>query len=142
MGEAPNQVLAYAAGKDVGVRASMRNGDVLFFRGRGILSWLIRHATHCDYSHAGLLFRYSKRVYCLEAVGKGVRLAPVSRLLDHYPDGIYYCGLGAEEPTRKTALGFGFQQLSQAASHQAGPALVLLGAGGRCLPRRWFSTHE
>jgi len=64
-------VLAYVAGKDEGVRASMRSGDVLLFRGRGLLSWLIRHATHSDYSHAGLLFRYCGRVYCLEAVGKG-----------------------------------------------------------------------
>ena len=112
MVEATKQVLFYVAGKDEGVRASMRSGDVLLFRGSGFLSWLIRHATHSDYSHAGLLFRYSGRVYCLEAVGKGVRMAPVSRLLDHYPDGVFYCGLGATEPARETALGFGFQQLS------------------------------
>jgi len=112
MAEPTNHVLSYTAGKDQGVRASMRNGDVLLFRGRGLLSWLIRHATHSDYSHAGLLYRYCKRVYCLEAVGQGVRLVPVSRLLDHYPDGVFYCGLEAEEPTRKTALGFGFQQLA------------------------------
>jgi len=112
MVEPSKRVLSYTAGKDQGVRASMRNGDVLLFRGRGLLSWLIRLATHSNYSHAGLLFRYCKRVYCLEAVGVGVRLAPVSRLLNHYPDGVFYCGLAAEEPTRKTALGFGFQQLA------------------------------
>lgn len=106
------QALPYAAGKNEGVRASMRNGDVLLFRGGGFLSRLIRLATHSRYSHAGLVFRYRERVYCLEAVGKGVRLAPVSRLLDHYPNGIFYCGLGASEPARETALGFGFQQLS------------------------------
>jgi uncharacterized protein YycO len=90
----------------------MRSGDVLLFRGSGLLSWLIRVATHTGYSHAGLVFRYRERVYCLEAMGKGVRLAPVSRLLDHYPDGVFYCGLAAAEPARETALGFGFQQLS------------------------------
>jgi len=111
MAEAGNQVLSYVAGKNVGVRAKMLTGDVLLFRGNGLLPWLIRLATHSDYSHAGLLFRYDGRVYCLEAVGKGVRLSPVSRLLDHYPKGIFYCGLGAEETARETALGFGFQQL-------------------------------
>jgi uncharacterized protein YycO len=90
----------------------MRSGDVLLFRGGGVLSRLIRLATHSRYSHAGLVFRYRERVYCLEAVGKGVRLAPVSRLLHHYPDGIFYCTLGAADPARETALGFGFQQLS------------------------------
>jgi len=38
-------------------------------------------------------------------------VAPVSRLLDHYPDGVFFCGLSAAEPARETALGFGFQQL-------------------------------
>jgi uncharacterized protein YycO len=112
MAEPTSQVLSYTAGEDQGVRASMRSGDVLLFRGRGPLSWLIRRATHSGYSHAGLLFRYCERVYCLEAVGQGVRLVPVSRLLDHYPDGVFYCSLAAEEETRTTALGFGFQQLA------------------------------
>jgi uncharacterized protein YycO len=104
--------LKYFAGETKGIRASMRSGDVLLFRGRGLLSWLIRKFTHSDYSHAGVLYRYHERVYCLEAVGKGVRLAPVSRLLDHYPDGIFYCGLKATDPTREAAIDFGFQQLS------------------------------
>ena len=111
LAESNQQPLPYAAGVNQGVRASMSSGDVLLFRGGGVLSWLIRRATHSDYSHAGLVFRYRKRVYCLEAVGKGVRLIPVSRLLDHYPDGVFYCGLGAAEAARETALGFGFQQL-------------------------------
>lgn len=90
----------------------MCTGDVLLFRGRGLLSWIIRMFTHSGYSHAGVLFRYCGRVYCLEAVGTGVRLAPVSRLVDHYPDGIFYCGLAANEKERESALDFGFQQLS------------------------------
>jgi uncharacterized protein YycO len=57
------------------------------------------------------MFRYKERVYCLEAVRLGVRLSPVSMLLEHYPDGIYYFGLDAGEPVRETALGFGLQQL-------------------------------
>jgi len=112
MVEASSQVLSYVPGKEEGVRASMRSGDVLLFRGCGVLSRLIRRATHCDYSHAGLLFRYRGRVYCLEAVGKGVRLTPVSRLLDHYPEGVFYCAVEAPDPVRESALEFGFQQLS------------------------------
>jgi hypothetical protein len=104
--------LPYTAGRDHGIRSEMRNGDVLLFRGRGWLSWLIQKVTHSVYSHAGVLFRYCGRVYCLEAVGKGVRLAPVSRLVDHYPDGIFFCSLGATEPERESAIDFGFQQLS------------------------------
>ena len=111
MVEPAKQELRYVAGKNEGIRADMKSGDVLLFDGNGVLSWLIRHATHSDYSHAGLLFRYRERVYCLEAVGQGVRLSPVSRLLAHYPKGVFYCSLGAEKPTRETALGFGFEQL-------------------------------
>jgi uncharacterized protein YycO len=112
MGEASNQVVSYVAGKDEGIRASMRSGDVLLFRGCGLLSSLIRRATRSDYSHAGMLFRQGGRLYCLEAVGSGVRLAPVSRLLAHYPEGVYYCGVDAPEPAREIALEFGFEQLS------------------------------
>jgi hypothetical protein len=111
MAESPQEPLLYKAGKDEGVRAAMQSGDVLLFRGRGLLSSIIRVFTRSTYSHAGLVFRYHDHVYCLEAVGVGVRLSPVSLLLEHYPDGIYFFGLGAEEPVREAALGFGFRQL-------------------------------
>jgi hypothetical protein len=109
---APLNVLSYAAGKNEGVRASMCDGDVLLFRGRGLLSLLIRWATHSDYSHAGLVYRYNGHVYCLEAVGQGVRMAPLSRLVGHYPDGIDYYTLTVPEQPREDALGFSFQQLT------------------------------
>lgn len=111
LADSNQQKLPYVTGTNEGVRASMRSGDVLLFRGRGLLSSMIRMATHSDYSHAGLIFRYCDRVYCLEAVGRGVRLAPVSVLLKHYPDGIYYFALNAAEAARECALGFGFSQL-------------------------------
>jgi uncharacterized protein YycO len=111
MAKSSKQELVYLPGKNEGVRAAITPGDVLLFRGRGLLSWLIKKFTHSDYSHAGLLFRYRERVYCLEAVRWGVRLSPVSMLLEHYPDGIYYFDLDAAPSVRETALEFGFTRL-------------------------------
>src|SRR5690242_17673951 len=72
------------------VREEFTTGDVLGFRGRGPASALIRWATASRYSHVGLVYRFEGRVYCLEAVGSGVRLIIMSELTRRYPGGIDY----------------------------------------------------
>jgi uncharacterized protein YycO len=94
-------------------RSQFREGDVLCFRGRGFVSWCIRMLTRSDYSHAGMVFLYEGRVYCLEAVGDGVRLMLMSQLMRRYEGGIDYFEVDAGAPARKHALSFGFRQLGK-----------------------------
>jgi hypothetical protein len=111
MQQVAEHVQVYHAGQNEGIRERMRGGDVLLFRGRGLLSWIIRKATGSDFSHAGLVFRFRERVYCLEAVGGGVRLAPLSWLVGVYHGEIHYFTLEADPKERQAALGFAFEQL-------------------------------
>ena len=46
------------------------------------------------------VFLLEERVYCLEAVGVGVRLILVSRLVDHYQGGIDYFSVDADDAMR------------------------------------------
>jgi hypothetical protein len=96
------------------VRGRFVEGDLLGFRGRGPVSWTIRRLTRSRYSHVGLVHLFEQRVYCLEAVGSGVRLCLMSELVRRYPGGIdYFEILGASEAQRRGAVGFGFQQLGR-----------------------------
>jgi uncharacterized protein YycO len=95
-------------------RGDFRPGDVLLFRGRGLASMGIRLLTRSPYSHVGLVFLYLERVYCLEAVGVGVRLILMSELMRRYHGGIdYYEVVNAADPQRDGAIAFGFQQLGK-----------------------------
>ncbi len=101
-----------AAGGDA--RSRFREGDVLLFRGKGLFSHGIRWITDSRYSHAGLTHIYEGRVYCLEAVGSGVRLVLMSVLVDHYEGGIdYFQHVAATEAQRKKAIEFAFPQLGK-----------------------------
>jgi uncharacterized protein YycO len=95
-------------------RGQLRTGDVLLFRGRGPMSMLIRYLTHSPYSHVALVFRFEGRVYCLEAVGVGVRLCLMSEALERYHGGIDHFDVpGATEEQRHGALSYAFQQLGK-----------------------------
>ena len=94
-------------------RAAMREGDIVCFRGEGVTSWLIRWATRSKYSHIGLIHRFGARVYCLEAVGKGVRLVLMSHLMRRYEGGIDYFTVDAADEVRNTAIRWAFTQLGK-----------------------------
>jgi uncharacterized protein YycO len=95
-------------------RPAFATGDLLCFRGRGLVSWLIRKLTRSAWSHVGMVYLFEDRVYCLEAVGSGVRLVLVSVLVERYHGGIdYFDVLDVEEHQRRGALSFGFQQLGK-----------------------------
>jgi uncharacterized protein YycO len=96
------------------VRRDFHLGDVLLFRGRGLASQAIRIFTHSPYSHVGLVFLYQGRVYCVEAVGVGVRLILMSEVMRRYHGGIdYYEVPGAVSEQRNGAISFCFQQLGK-----------------------------
>ena len=95
-------------------RSAMKAGDVVLFRGSGPMSRTIRWLTRSPYSHAALVFLFEGRVYCLEAVGSGVRLALISQVLARYHGGVDHFDVpGATEEQRRGALGFAFQQLGK-----------------------------
>jgi len=96
------------------VRGRFAEGDLLGFRGRGPVSWAIRLLTYSPYSHAGLVHLFEARVYCLEAVGSGVRLCLMSELVKRYDGGIdYFEVVDATQAQRRGAVSFAFQQLGR-----------------------------
>lgn len=108
------QRTAAATRRYADVRSGMKAGDVVLFRGAGPMSRAIRWLTKSPYSHAALVFVFEERVYCLEAVGSGVRLALISEVLARYHGGIDHFDVpGATEEQRRAALGFAFQQLGK-----------------------------
>ena len=95
-------------------RDEFRLGDVLCFRGRDGISWFVRGITRSRYSHAGLVYPYEGRVYCMEAVASGVRLILMSELVRRYRGGIdYYELINANDAERHAAMSFCFRQLGK-----------------------------
>ncbi|MCK5738114.1 hypothetical protein KAH55_02990 [bacterium] len=93
------------------VRAEFSNGDLLLFKGHSLASWLIRKLTHSPYSHVGMIYKNFGRVFCIEAVSKGVRIALMSELVKHYDGAIDYYTVKADPIIKNKALTFAFQQL-------------------------------
>lgn len=71
-------------------RAKIRSGDLLAWSHRGWGSWydvqiqLVRTFTQSEYCHVGVAYVVKDRVCVFEAVGAGVRIFPLSRLLPFY----------------------------------------------------------
>jgi hypothetical protein len=76
-------------------RTSISSGDVILFRGRGPVAWLIRTLTRSLYDHSAIAWEIGGRVLVIEArMLGGVKADPLStRLADHaawVPTGIYF----------------------------------------------------
>jgi Permuted papain-like amidase enzyme, YaeF/YiiX, C92 family len=65
-------------------RSQFKDGDILMFKGSGIISSIIKWKTKSAYSHAGIVAWWNERLMVLEAVGSGVKARPISYLLEHY----------------------------------------------------------
>jgi len=61
------------------VRLQIRNGDVIMYTEKKILSRLISWLTRSPHSHAGVAVWWNERLMVMEAVMRGVRIAPLSR---------------------------------------------------------------
>lgn len=128
------------------VRPQFSTGDLLCFRGRGLVSALIRALTQSPYSHAGMVYLFEGRVYCLEAVGAGVRLILMSELVQRYHGGIdYFAVLEVTDAQRRGAVGFGFQQLGKLYNHRGLVRFLVYLVTGRKSRRRqqasWFCSE-
>ena len=135
-----------AAESYASVRPEFTDADLLCFRGHGVFGYLVRFFTNSRYSHVGLVYRFEGRVYCLEAVGSGVRLIIMSELLRRSERGIDYFRIrDVTLEQRAGALGFAFQQLGKLYD-RAGIVrflwFLLLGNKARArLNGRWFCSE-
>lgn len=114
IGKAVRELRAGATVATLGeMRRSFRDGDLLLFKGKGLISTIIRAVTRSPYSHAGLVYTFEKRVYCIESVGTGVRIILLSELVKRYHGGIDYFEVDVSARQRRRAVSFGFQQLGK-----------------------------
>ncbi|MDX2168267.1 MAG: YiiX/YebB-like N1pC/P60 family cysteine hydrolase [Deltaproteobacteria bacterium] len=138
---------ARAGGKSyTAVRHELVSGDILCFRGRGLVSGAIRWLTRSPYSHVGLVYVFKQRVFCLEATGIGVHLILMSELVKRYHGGIDYYALRDVPPeSRDAAIDFGFGQLGKLYDH-AGILrffwFLLVGARRRSRERSFWYCSE
>jgi hypothetical protein len=66
------------------VRAGIKDGDILLFRGKSWFSRLICWATGSPYSHAAILGWWNGRLMVLEAVSSGVMTSRMSLVVSKY----------------------------------------------------------
>lgn len=63
-------------------REKIRSGDLLAWRGKGLVSWLIRHVTGGSHTHVGVAWWLHDRLFILEArEGVGVQIRAASAAL-------------------------------------------------------------
>jgi hypothetical protein len=78
------------------VRPQIKNGDVLMFKGKCRSSFLIKWLTKSPYSHAGIAVWWNERLMIMEAVMKGVRVAPLSRCIHQHKGNVEWFRLQKE----------------------------------------------
>lgn len=66
------------------VRNNIRNGDVLLYKGKGILSYIIQKGTRSEYSHSGIAAWWNDRLMVMEVIRKGVVVTAISRNVSRY----------------------------------------------------------
>lgn len=66
------------------VRETIQTGDVMLFKGKGLLSWIIRKGSGSDYSHSALASWEGERLMIYQAVFKGLTHVPASEAVAKY----------------------------------------------------------
>ncbi len=98
-------------------REQFKNGDILMFKGEGLLSSIIKWKTKSEYSHAGIVAWWNDRLMVLEAIGKGVETRPISYALKHYHGSIDYFRskdeAGIKDADRSKMISFAQEQLGK-----------------------------
>jgi hypothetical protein len=78
-------------------RPALRDGDLLFFRGRHVLSRVVRTLTRGEFSHCGIVSHFGERKVLLHAdVGDGVTVSAISTVLETYKGELHWYGLRPE----------------------------------------------
>ena len=65
-------------------RDKIKDADVLMYKGKALISRIIRKVTKSEYSHAGIAVHWNNRLMVLEAVGRGVIVTPLSKNIESY----------------------------------------------------------
>ncbi|MEK6698449.1 MAG: YiiX/YebB-like N1pC/P60 family cysteine hydrolase [Nitrospirota bacterium] len=97
------------------IREQIRSGDVLLYKGRGFISWLVKQFTGAEYSHAGFAVWWNKRLMVMEAVGKGVVVTPLSRNIELYHGDVewYWCKKNIAPADRVRMVQFAQEELGK-----------------------------
>lgn len=103
------------------VRNGIKNGDVLLYKGRGIISYLIKKCTYSEYSHAGLAVWWNERLMVMEAVGKGVIVTPLSTNVENYHGDVdwFRCKQEVSDADRLKMIQFAQMELGKSYSRLA-----------------------
>ncbi len=112
------------------VRPTLKTGDLLAWTHDGIESWhdfevqLVRVGTRSEFTHVGVAFVFAQRVFVIEAVGTGVRIFPLSRLLPFYL-------VRKPKPLGEVAIEYAFQHIG--VEYESKLAMVLAFITGESL---------
>jgi len=71
-------------GKYAQARAQIKNGDVFMYKGKGLVSSIIRWVYRSPYSHVALAAWWNQQLMVMEAKGQGVIVNSTSRSIRHY----------------------------------------------------------
>jgi hypothetical protein len=105
-----SRMVKYAQARD-----QIKNGDVLMYKGRGLVSSVIRWVTHSPYSHAALVAWWNQRLMVMEAKGQGVIVNPTSRSIRHYRGDVewFSCKKEISEDDRLRMVKFAQEELGK-----------------------------
>lgn len=79
------------------VRDQIRTGDLIFFRGRGPFSRLIRKITYCVYSHVGIAAWWAGHLVVFQSrIPIGVEVLPARRVVTKYDGQVDWWTVKAE----------------------------------------------
>jgi len=96
-------------------REEIKNGDILLYKGTGIVSNIIKKITHSEYSHAGLAVWWNDRLMVMEAVGKGVIVTPLSTNIECYHGDVewFQCSQEISDANRLKMIKFAQAELGK-----------------------------
>jgi len=105
-----SRIVKYAQARD-----QIKNGDVLMYKGRGLISSVIRWVTRSPYSHAALATWWNQRLMVMEAKGQGVIVNPTSRSILHYRGDVewFSCKKEISEDDRLRMVTFAQEELGK-----------------------------
>ena len=71
----------------INIREEIKDGDILLYRGNGLMSKLIRYFDdNASWSHIGIAKWVGKRLFTIEMWDYGIEFIPLSRRIDSYTD--------------------------------------------------------
>lgn len=83
--------------KYTNLRKQIKTGDIILYRGKGIVSRLIqKFDNNAYYNHTGIAYWIGERLFTVDAWTNGVQLIPMSRRMNMYLD---FCVIRKNNPT-------------------------------------------